>query len=190
MSAMYKVGKNGSSCFGKQWMQFPCYIQKMKLPMIKLPGLEKCFYWNDIMQRRHVCHLIIYDTHRIGLCKWWRKLKKRKSSSIASFKFESLPPTTAAAKYHAYRAYFAVQEWLGNSLQATDWGWEYTDDMLSPVYTDRSVAPESVLNMVSCGCMTGCGKRCPSRKAGLDCSVTCSTCIGQNCSNACPLDSD
>ena len=46
--------------------------------------------------------------------------KKWKSSSIASFKLDRLPPTTAAVKYHAYRYYFAVREWLGNSLQATD----------------------------------------------------------------------
>ena len=83
-----------------------------------------------------------------------KETKKRKSSSIASFKLESLPPTTAPAKYQAYRAYFAVQEWLGNSLQATDWGWEYNDEMLSPVYTDRPVVSDSVLNMVSYGCKT------------------------------------
>ena len=108
------------------------------------------------------------------------KLKKRKSSSIASFKLESLPPTTAAAKYHAYRAYFAVQKWLGNSLEATDWGWDYNDDMLSPVYTARPAASDSVLDMVSCGCKTGCGKRWSCCKAGPDCSVMCSTCIGQS----------
>ena len=156
--------------------------------MIKLPGLEKCFDWNYMMQKKHFCHLIICDSHHT--CKWSRKLKKRKSSSIASFKLESLPPTTAAAKYHAYRDYFAVQEWLGNSLQATDWGWDHNDDMLSPVYTDRPAASDSVLNMVSCGCKTGCGKRCSCCKAGLDCSVMCLTCIGQNCINACPLHSE
>ena len=39
---------------------------------------------------------------------------------------QSLPPTCSAAKYHSYRAYFAVQEWLGNAgnLIPTDWGCE------------------------------------------------------------------
>ena len=117
-----------------------------------------------------------------------KKTRKKKSSSSASFQLESLPPTSAARRYHAYRAYSAVQEWLGNSLQAIDWGWECNDDMLIPIYTDRPPASDSVLRMVSCGCKTGCGKQCSCRKAGLDCSAMCSTCIGQNCTNACPLD--
>ena len=37
-----------------------------------------------------------------------------KSSLFTGIKLESLPPTSAASKYHAYRAYHTVQLWLGN----------------------------------------------------------------------------
>ena len=126
----------------------------------------------------------------------WRYLKyhqvmkqnKKKKTGLTSFRLESLPPTSAAMKYHSYRAYLTVQEWLGNPLLANDWGWESIDGMLSPICTDRPAATHSILRMVSCGCKTGCGKRCSCRKAGLDCSPMCSSCIGQSCSNACPID--
>ena len=39
---------------------------------------------------------------------------QKMKTSYSSFPLESLPPTSAALKYHAYRAYYAVQEWLGN----------------------------------------------------------------------------
>ena len=71
-----------------------------------------------------------------------KKTKKRKSSSIAPFKLESLQPTTA--KYHAYRDYFAVQEWLGNSLQATDWSWDY--NVICSVQPTQSDQPHPILD--------------------------------------------
>ena len=114
-------------------------------------------------------------------------LYMQKVSKSSSFKLHSLPPTSAAAKYHSYRAYYAVQEWLGNTgdIAPVDWGWEVQDGMLSPVLNDEAVAPDNVLKIVSCGCQTDCGKRCKCRKAGLLCTAMCSTCLGQTCSNAC-----
>lgn len=114
------------------------------------------------------------------------------SKSSSSFKLESLPPTSAAGKYHSYRSYFTVQEWLGNvgDLEPTEWGWERTDNMLKPIMTDMPVAPDRVLRIVSCGCKKGCGKRCMCRKAGLHCTTMCSSCIGQTCTNCYPLDGD
>lgn len=114
------------------------------------------------------------------------------SKTSSTFQLQSLPPTSAAAKYHSYRAYYAVQEWLGNvgDIEPTEWGWELQGGMLSPILTDRPVAPEAVLLIVSCGCKTTCGKRCKCRKAGLYCTPMCSSCIGQTCSNACEPDED
>ncbi|KAG1696477.1 Proprotein convertase subtilisin/kexin type 7 [Nymphon striatum] len=62
----------------------------------------------------------------------------------------SLPPTSAAAKKHSYRTYRTVQEWMGNTLPPIEWGWRSHDGTLAPVETDRPVAPESLLTMVSC----------------------------------------
>ncbi|KAG1678572.1 Gamma-aminobutyric acid receptor subunit beta [Nymphon striatum] len=70
-------------------------------------------------------------------------------SPSSSFQLASLPPTSAAAKKHSYRTYHTVQEWMGNTLPPIEWGWRSHDGTLAPVETDRPVAPESLLNMVS-----------------------------------------
>ncbi|KAG1696479.1 Proprotein convertase subtilisin/kexin type 7 [Nymphon striatum] len=71
-------------------------------------------------------------------------------SPSSSFQLASLPPTSAAAKKHSYRTYRTVQEWMGNTLPPIEWGWRSHDGTLAPVETDRPVAPESLLTMVSC----------------------------------------
>lgn len=116
-------------------------------------------------------------------------LKKMKTS-LSTFDLHSLPPTSSAAKFHAYRAYFAVQEWLGNpgQLEPINWGWQLCDGTLNPIFNDKDPAPAHILRMISCGCKTGCGKRCMCRKSGLNCTEMCSNCIGLNCTNASPVD--
>ena len=98
----------------------------------------------------------------------------RRPSLSSGFKLESLPLTAAAAKFHSYRSYLAVQQLVGNNLCPTDWGWQYRDGSLVPLTTDRPVAPKHVLRIVSCGYKTGCRKTCGCRKAGLHCSPMCS----------------
>lgn len=82
------------------------------------------------------------------------KYMHKVGTKATSFQLQYIPPTSAAAKYHSYQAYFAVQEWLGNVgiLQPTQWGWELLDGILVPITTDKPVAPDSVLRIVSCGC--------------------------------------
>ena len=46
----------------------------------------------------------------------------QKSSLSTTFKLESLPPTSAALMHHSSRAYHAVQQALGNTLPAEEWG--------------------------------------------------------------------
>ena len=53
-----------------------------------------------------------------------------RSSLSSGFKLESLPPTAAAARFHSYRAYLAVQQWIGNNVCPTDWGWQYRNGSL------------------------------------------------------------
>jgi len=64
----------------------------------------------------------------------------------SSFQLASLPPTSAAAKQHSFRTYLTVQEWMGNRLLLTEWGWRLQDGMLTPVETDRPIAPDTLLN--------------------------------------------
>ena len=109
--------------------------------------------------------------------------KVSRSSMSPVFKLESLPPTAAAAKFHSYHAYLALQQWIGNNLCPSDWGWQYRDGSLVPITADRPVSPTRVLRIVSCGCKTGCRKICGCRKAGVYCSPMCSHCNGQSCCN-------
>ena len=125
-------------------------------------------------------------------CKTLEKLRyvlfMHKMSKVSSkFQLQNLPPTSDAARFHSYRAYYAVQEWLGEAqdVELTEWGWELLDGILNPVMSSKAGAPESVLLIISCGCKMARGKRCKCRKNGLYCTAMCSLCIGQTCSNMC-----
>lgn len=116
--------------------------------------------------------------------RYMTKLAK-KSITSTLFGLESLPPTSAAAKYQSYRVYLTVQQWLGVRLDACTWGWEKRDNILVPVPMGIPVAPDKILKMISCGCKTNCGKRCKCRKGDIKlyCTPMCSTCNGQTCTN-------
>ena len=66
-----------------------------------------------------------------------------------------------------------------DGVEATDWERYLSHGRLSPTQTERAVAPERVLKIVSCGCRVACSKRGKSRKARLYCTTICSFCIGQ-----------
>ena len=68
-------------------------------------------------------------------------------------------------------------------MEATDWERNLSHGRLSPTQTERTVAPEIVLKIVSSGCRVACSKRGKSRKARLYRTTICSFCIGQACRN-------
>jgi hypothetical protein len=100
------------------------------------------------------------------------------------FNLAVLPPTTAAAANHSFRTYIQVQQWMGKSLDPTTWGWKMSQGCLRPVTTLQDPAPSTLLNLVSCGCTSGCSKRCECVKAGLKCSAMCGYCQGMSCDNS------
>ena len=70
-------------------------------------------------------------------------------------------------------------------LEATDWGWKEQDNKLIPIMTDMPPAPQSLLELVRCGCKGGCASnRCTCRKHGLECSPMCGECKGTSCLNS------
>ena len=97
-----------------------------------------------------------------------------------------LPPTSAATTYHSLRVFHQVQQWHRNTLPAEDWGWELSEGRLKPVKSDVGPAPQSLLDIVTCTCKTGCGTLlCGRHRQGMPCSSACSGCRGicQNMSN-------
>ena len=111
-----------------------------------------------------------------------KKISKMKLTS--TFKLESLPPTSNAAAQHFYRTYHTVQQCLGHDKDPTEWGWKLMNDSLIPIMSTKQVAPDVLLNMISCGCKTGCTNSCGCRKIGMQCSAMCNTCQGQTCTNS------
>lgn len=57
----------------------------------------------------------------------------------------SLPPTKGSAKYHSFRVYHQVQEWLGNQLPPEMWGWKRGFDGNLDITTLDPPAPDTVL---------------------------------------------
>ena len=109
------------------------------------------------------------------------------TSLASSFQLAGLPPTSAAAKQHSFRTYLAVPGWTGNSLQLTEWGWKLENNILSPVKTQHPIAPDTLLNIISCGCKAyGCEETCICRKMRVHCSTLCTKYSGKICHNAAP----
>jgi len=101
-------------------------------------------------------------------------------------KLSTLPPTSSAAQQHLYRVYYQVQTWLCNKLNPEDWGWIMVKNILEPIKTLMSPAPDILLHSIFCNCSKGCGGKCSCRKIGLHCSAVCGHCHGQSCLNATP----
>ena len=135
--------------------------------LLKLYGASKCASLDEL---RNICY----------------KKAVTKTSLSSSFQLAILPPTSAAAKQHSFRTYLTVQEWMGRFLQPTDWGWKL-EDILTPIDSDRPLAPEILLNMISCECKAvGCGVLCGCRKTGVHCSALCANCSSQTFNNVAP----
>ncbi|KAL8599197.1 hypothetical protein ACOMHN_007913 [Nucella lapillus] len=118
------------------------------------------------------------------------KYMQKLSTSSSAFQPSKLPPTAAAAKFHCFRTYFQVQQWMKLQedtfqLNAEDWGWEVTGGMLLPILTDIAAASENLLIDIRCNCKTDCqSARCSCRKHGLVCTSACGECRGESCANA------
>ncbi len=117
-----------------------------------------------------------------------QKCCRKVSSSTTSVQPQTLPPTSAAARYHSFRVYHQVQTWRGFDQPPTDWGWKLSGSNLIPVMADRDVAPKELLEVIRCSCKTGCSQmNCPCCKADLNCSPACAECRGI-CTNTSAVD--
>ena len=115
-----------------------------------------------------------------------RRFKEKVVKSLKYVEAKSLPPTTAATKFHSLRVYFQIQEWKGrNQLKPEEWGWQLVDGLLQPIKTDLPPGPANLLEIIRCKCTTGCSTAiCSCRKHGIDCSNLCGDCKGIHCSNS------
>ena len=109
----------------------------------------------------------------------YEKFCTKSARSTTVVQPSSIPPTSAAAKFHSLRVYQQVQRWLGVELPPEDWGWKFSEGKLLPIMTDLQPAPQKFLEVVRCGCRSGCSStRCSCKKHGMPCSSACSECRG------------
>ena len=116
----------------------------------------------------------------------FRRFTFKVMTSSKFVEVHTLPPTSNAAHFHNLRVFHQVKEWIGeaDNMEAKDWGWSIEDNICVPIRSSLPPAPDELLKTIYCRCKTNCdSKRCNCRKHGLECSVACTECRGNTCSN-------
>lgn len=116
----------------------------------------------------------------------FKKFTVKVASSTSHVEVKSLPPTSAAAKFHSLRVYFQTKVWIGdNSLNPLDYGWQVVQGKMLPLKSSLPPAPDKLLSIIYCNCKLNCDtKKCSCRKHGLECSNCCGGCRGVSCLNS------
>ena len=117
----------------------------------------------------------------------YKHYNEKVATNIVHVQPQVLPPTEAATKFHSFRVYYQICQWLGcsNEMQPEAWGWKMSESGLTPIQTDLLPAPEDLLKVIRCGCTSDYGSlRCSCKKNGLKCTLACSNCKGLACQNA------
>ena len=107
---------------------------------------------------------------------------------------EKLPPTQGAVHEHIRRAHLQCSVWqqvliaCPSILEPTKLGWSQKTavEELTPVLTRVPLAPESVLEMVKCGCVKSfCSGHCSCKNNNLPCTELCACeADPDNCANS------
>ena len=124
----------------------------------------------------------------------YKRFCEKVATSISHLQPQSLPPTSAAAKYHSLHVYFQVQQWKGSGedeLQPEQWGWKETEGGLMPIHTDLPPALDELLRVIRYNCQSYCSSmRCTCKKHNVKCSPACGNCRGSGCMNSDFLECD
>ena len=86
--------------------------------------------------------------------------------------------------YLVEEVYDQVQEWRGNNLPPTDWGWKLVQGNLLPVISLKEPASSHLLQLISCNCKGNCSNKCECAISGLQCLAMCGQCRGIACANS------
>ena len=107
---------------------------------------------------------------------------------------EKVPPTSAGARYqHNYtpgvhaEAFVWRQDLVENPNIPDPFkvGWLCDADKISvPILSDIAITPESVVELVRCGCeINKCSRRCSCRRHYVTCTEACSCGAAKECTN-------
>ena len=75
-----------------------------------------------------------------------QKFCQKVGSSSSYVHPQTLPPTSAAARYFSFRIYHQVQAWRGFYLPPTEWGWKFSG---SNLMTDKDVGPKTLQDVTA-----------------------------------------
>ena len=102
-----------------------------------------------------------------------------------------LPPTERAALYHSLRVYLQIQQWKTPecAMYPLDWDWKVENGRMTPITTDKEIAPEELLLVIRCNCKLSsrnpCGSnQCSCQRNGIQCVPACGDCRGMGCNNS------
>ena len=104
---------------------------------------------------------------------------------------ESIPPTSGAWRQHILRANWQAFIWSQDIVQhpvipdPLKMGWSCSvDGMYVPLLSEIPIAPESVIELVKCGCgISKCSRRCTCRENNSLCTEVCKCGADEKCSN-------
>ena len=86
----------------------------------------------------------------------YKSFCKKVATNVSHVHPHTLPPSSAAAKYHNLHVCFQIQQWKGYNLDPLEWGWEKRDGKLMSVHTDLPPAPDEFLRIIRFNCHTDC----------------------------------
>ena len=91
----------------------------------------------------------------------YRRFCENVATSNTTVQVQSLPPASAAARYHSARVYLQMQQWMGRgkNLNPEGWGWLRIQDRLHARITDQPPAPDYLLKVIRCTCKQRCDSR-------------------------------
>ena len=101
-----------------------------------------------------------------SLCQFrYRRLVEKIVKAHNSFKPERFPQTEDASKFHSFRAYLQLQQWIDpkSSIDPLNWGGAEINGQFIPVDKDLPPAPKKLLEIISCKCKGNCS-RCSCQK--------------------------
>ena len=116
----------------------------------------------------------------------YRRFCDKLSKTTSPVEPQTLPPKSAAAKFHSLRVFYQIMDWKGTigNMNPKDWGWHIKEGRYMPIMTDQPAAPPELMDVVCCSCKKECNtKRCTCQKHGLPCTAVCRECCGASCTN-------
>ena len=66
---------------------------------------------------------------------------------------------------------------MDDGMDPTEWGWDLQGNQLVPLMMENSPAPDPLLKMIRCNCLSGYRTlKCNCKKHDLECTTACGRC--------------